>query len=75
MFLIFKFIHMLFALKIDGIFEKIKVNSKELKDVIFFIYSIDIWESGYDKILETRDYFQSIYINLAFLLNKFIFYI
>lgn len=66
---------MLFALKIDGIFEKIKVNSKELKDVIFFIYSIDIWESGYDKILETRDYFQSIYINLAFLLNKFIFYI
>jgi len=46
-FLIFKFIliyllHVLFVLKIKGIFEKEKSNPKVLKDVVFFIYSIDI---------------------------------
>jgi len=45
--LIFKFIlmyllHVLFVLKIEGHFWKEKVNSKEMKDVIFFIYSIDL---------------------------------
>jgi len=44
--LIFKFmiiylLYVLFILKIVGIFEKRKVSLKELKEVIFFIYSID----------------------------------
>jgi len=44
--LIFKFIliyllHVLFILKIEGIFEKEKASPKMLKGVVFFIYSID----------------------------------
>jgi len=46
-FLIFKFIliyllHVLFVFKIEGIFEKRKDSPKELKEVVFFIYNIDI---------------------------------
>jgi len=45
-FKIFKFIliyllHVLFVFKIEGIFGKEKVSPKVLKEVVFFIYSID----------------------------------
>jgi hypothetical protein len=36
----------LFVLKINDSFGKEKVSTKELKDVIFFIYSIDYFASN-----------------------------
>jgi len=45
--LIFKFIliyllHVLFVLKLRAFLERKKVSPKELKEVVFFIYSIDL---------------------------------
>jgi len=33
----------LFALKVEGNFGRKKINLKEAKDPIFFIYNIEVW--------------------------------
>jgi len=58
--LIFKFIliyllHVLFALKIKGIFRKQKVSPKVLKEVIIFFFFL-----RKKKITQTRNYYQTI---------------
>jgi len=43
-FILIYFLHVLFVLKIKGIFEKEKASTKVLKEVILFIYSINSLE-------------------------------
>ena len=56
------------------------VQSLQHTHCIFYVlifastnFYIHIWESRYDKILKTHNYFQNININVVCLLNKFLF--
>jgi len=43
-FILIYLLHVLFILKFEGVFGNRKVSTKMLKYVVFFIYSIDIYD-------------------------------